>query len=248
MIDFHTHILPNMDDGAKNVEISGNMLAQEYEQGVKEILLTPHYYGKRTESQFLLMRAEACETIKAHLPDGMKVRLGAEILMTGVNDPTDEALCALAIEGTKCVLFELPYGEWNEMLLARISDFIADTGYAPVIAHVERYEEILKNPAIVTMLVNMGCYIQVNAEAFLDKRTKGFAYALLKHGLIHCLGSDAHNDTDRAPNLKNLQDEWFARGKETEWDELQWCMRTLLSGERLMKPYGKVRKFAKWYF
>jgi protein-tyrosine phosphatase len=248
MIDFHTHILPRMDDGAKNVAVSAEMLKQEYEQGVKEILFTPHYYGKQTAAQFLSMRAAAYEDVKPYLNQGVKARLGAEILITGVNDPTDDALCAMAIEGTKCVLFELPYGEWNERLLDRISSFIADTGYSPVIAHVERYKEILNNPAIVTMFVNMGCYIQVNVEAFFNKYTKGFVSALLKHGLIHCLGSDAHNDSDRAPNLKKLQDEWVAKGKEAEWDELQWCMRTLLSGERLMKPYGKVRKFAKWYF
>ena len=248
MIDFHTHILPQIDDGAKSPAVAAEMLKMEYEQGAKEVLLTPHYYGKYTESQFMLLRAEAHDKVKPLLPDGVKARLGAEILITGVNDPADEALCALAIEGTKCVLFELPYGAWNERLLPRISNFIADTGYSPVIAHVERYEEIWRNPVIVTMLVNMGCYIQVNADAFFEKHTKGLAYALLKHGLVHCIGSDAHDEKLRKPNLLKLKEEWQAKGREAEWDELQWCMRTLLSGERLMKPYGKVRKIGKWYF
>ena len=64
MIDIHTHILPNMDDGANSVATSEQLLLMEAEQGVKEVVLTSHYYGKRTVEEFIALRAEALEKIQ----------------------------------------------------------------------------------------------------------------------------------------------------------------------------------------
>jgi protein-tyrosine phosphatase len=248
MIDFHTHILPGIDDGAKTPSISARMLDKEIEQGVKEVVLTPHYYGKESVAQFLSLRSEAYDALRAQNITQIKFRLGAEVLLTGVNDPDNELLCHLAIEGSRCVLIELPYARWNESLFDKISDFIADTGYSVVIAHAERYEELLKNPALVTLLADMGCYIQLNTSAFVHTHTKKFAFALLKHGLVHCLGTDAHNDEDRAPDYVSAKMAVEKAGYQAEWDEIQWCMTKILHGERLLKAYGTVKKFGKWYF
>lgn len=248
MIDFHTHILPGIDDGAKTPSVSAKIMLQDEQQGVKEIVCTPHYYGNISAAQFLSLRSEAYDAIRPLTPEGIKTRLGAEVLLTGVNDPDDESLCSLAIEGTRCVMIELPYESWRESLFEKISDFIANTGYSPIVAHVERYAEIMKNPALVNLLVNMGCYIQVNTGAFLNKYSKKFALALLKHGLIHCLGTDAHDDENRAPDYAAAKAVVEKAGYQAEWDEVQWCMTKLLMGERILKASGRVKKFGKWYF
>ena len=249
MIDIHTHILPNMDDGASSVDVSAELLKMEAEQGVREIVLSPHYYGKRTVEEFIALRQEALNKIRAVIPEGIKVRLGAEVLMTGINDPSDEALCALAIEGTKCVLLEFPFTlRWSPLLFDRVADFVLETGYTPIIAHTERYLEVIKNPSIVTQLVQMGCLIQVNSCAFIEKRTRRLALALIKHGLVHCLGTDAHDLDRRLPDYaeaKALIGKW---GYASEWKEIQWQMGKILAGERVNKPYEKVKKFGRIYY
>ena len=249
MIDFHTHILPNIDDGANSVAVSAQLLAMEAEQGVTEIVFTPHYYGKRTVEEFIALRENAVEQIRGSMPNGMKVRLGAEVYLTGINDPTDEMLCDLAIEGTKCVLVEFPFSTaWSDRLLERVNSFIADTGYTPVIAHVERYAEALASPSVVFELVRMGCLIQLNTRAFTEKSTRRFAFALLKHGLVHCIGTDAHDLENRAPDYLSAERAVEKVGFDAEWTELQWCMRMTLAGETIRKPFSPVRKFGKFYY
>ncbi len=249
MIDIHTHILPNIDDGADSVSTAAELLRLEWEQGVKEVVCTPHYYGTRTTEEFIALRAEAKARLEEYIPLGMKVRLGAEVMITGVNDPTDEALCSLAIEGTKCVLFELPFtARWSNRVLDRINEFIINTGYTPILAHVERYNEVLENPEILSYLVQMGCLIQINTHAVIDKKQRRFALALLKHGLLHCIGTDTHDTQHRAPDYQEAKRIICKAGKSDEWTDLQWCMKKILAGEALRKPFGRIKKIGKWYF
>ena len=249
MIDIHTHILPDIDDGADNVSVAAELLRMELNQGVKEVVFTPHYYGKISVEEFLAKRAAARESIETLIPRGLKVRCGAEILLTGINDPTDEAICALAIEGTKSVMFELPFTEeWTDRLLDRIASFIDETGYTPIIAHVERYAEALENPYMVTALVQMGCLIQVNTHAFLNKSTRRFALALMKHGLVHCLGTDTHDTDKRAPNYALAKELLRKKKRVDEFTNAQWCMKKILAGEAIRNPYGCVKKIGRYYF
>ena len=249
MIDIHTHILPNMDDGAISFDVAVELLKMEAEQGVQELVFTPHYYGKTTVQDFLSARAEAFKKIQNAIPQGLKTRLGAEVMMTGINDPSDEALCSLAIEGTKCVLLEFPFTlRWSSLLFERVSDFIAETGYTPIIAHIERYREVARNPLLVTQLVQMGCLIQLNACALIDKRSRRLALALIKHGLVHCLGSDTHDLERRAPDYAKAKTQIERLGGESEWKEIQWQMGKILAGETTHKPYDNVRKFGRWYY
>ncbi len=249
MIDFHTHILPNIDDGASSVSVSQRLLAMEAEQGVTEVVFTPHYYGKRTASEFLALRENAVDQIRIFVPEGMKFRAGAEVHLTGINDPTDEALCELAIEGTKCVLVEFPFSTaWTDRLLERVSSFIADTGYTPILAHAERYATALASPSVIFELVRMGCLIQLNTRAFTEKSTRRFAFALLKHGLVHCIGTDTHDTENRTPDYLSAERAVLKAGYEAEWTELQWCMRMVLAGEAVRKPFSPVKKFGKFYF
>ena len=155
MIDIHTHILPHIDDGAKDTATALAMLHKEWEQGVEEVVLTSHFYGRhRSPEQFLEKRNAAFERLRLQLPEGLKVRLGAEVHFTGRNMPENEELCRLAIEGTNYILIEFPFTTaWTGELLDRLNDFILDTGYTPIIAHAERYSEIKKCPALISELV-----------------------------------------------------------------------------------------------
>ena len=79
MIDMHTHLLPAIDDGAKDAQTAAELLRLEREQGVKELVFTPHFYGDVTTETFLINRQNAYKKIREFVPQGMRVRLGAEV-------------------------------------------------------------------------------------------------------------------------------------------------------------------------
>ncbi|MBQ9113333.1 MAG: hypothetical protein IJY05_00205 [Clostridia bacterium] len=246
MIDMHTHILPHIDDGAKDSTMSAFMLKKEAEQGVSAVVLTSHYYGKKYgPSHFLERRASAFERIKNKIPEGLEIRLGAEVYFTGVNVAEPDELCKLAIEGTKYILMEFPFTEkWTYELLDKLAEFIGETGYTPIIAHVERYREIKKRPAYITELIDMGCLIQVNTKAFLDKKEKKLVYALLKNGMVHCIGTDTHDLENRAPNYAEAKETAKKAGFEKEWSKIQADMEKILADEKVsVSPPKLLRKF-----
>jgi len=124
-IDFHTHILPAVDDGSKSVEESLEMLAMEREQGVETVVLTPHFYPQSDRPhRFLDRRQRAFEKLMAaggaeQLP---RFRLGAEVYyFNGIG--SWEGLKDLAIEGTKYVLIEMPFTKWTGRMYDELEEF-----------------------------------------------------------------------------------------------------------------------------
>ena len=250
MIDIHTHILPHLDDGAKNTQMSIAMLKALQQQGVETVVFTSHYYGKRsTPDAFIQRRNGMFDRIKDQIPAGMQVKLGAELHFTGINMPESDELCKLAIEGTKYILVEFPFTTaWTGELLTRLSDFMRETDYTPIIAHVERYSEVKKNPALASELVNMGCLLQVNAPSFLDKRERKLAFALLKHGFVHCLGTDAHNMDMRAPDMTTAKNAVGKAGYLDAWERAQNIMKDVIEGRQVRVEYNSpIKKILGMY-
>ena len=237
MIDIHTHILPHIDDGAKDSATAIAMLNMEREQGVHTLLLSPHYYGKtRSPKEFLEKRQEMYARIREQIPTDLQIRLAAEVHFTGINPIDDEEMCSLAIEGTEYLLVEFPFTTaWTASLLDRLSQFVYDTAYTPIIVHVERYQEVKKKPALLTELIHMGCLLQVNTGSFLGGKDKGFAYALLKHGLVHCLGTDTHDAEDRAPDYAQAKQALERAGFGQEFEQIQENMRCILDNQPIAK-------------
>lgn len=245
MIDLHTHILPHIDDGAKDSSVTAEILRKEVEQGVKTVVFTPHYYcKKRTPEQFVEKRARMFEHIQPLIPENLSVRLGCELHFTGLNMPEFEELCKLAIEGTKYILLEFPFTTaWSGELLDKVNEFIEETEYRPIIAHIERYREVQKNPAYASVLVDMGCLLQVNADSFLDKRDKKLAFALLEHGLVHCLGTDSHDAELRSPKYTEAKAAIYEAGLGNLFEQAQENMRAILADEEVeLMDYTPVKK------
>ena len=250
MIDIHTHILPHFDDGSKNTDMSVAMLKTEAGQGVDTVVLTPHYYGKkRSPSDFIEKRTNLFEHIKPYIPSGMKVVLGAEVHFSGVNLADYEELSKLSIGDTKYILIEFPFTSvWTKSLLETLYEFMSETGCVPIIAHAERYNEVRKKPSLISELVEMGCLIQVNATSFFDKQQKKLALAILKHGYMHCIGSDAHDMSLRSPDW-SVQEFFYKEGYTEEWKRAQEIMQEILAGEPVSIERGKsIKKFMGKYF
>ena len=200
MIDFHSHVLPGIDDGSDSVSTSLAMLEMWREQGITKICATPHFVAERTTPIRFLQRRNAAfsELRSAAGNGGPELLLGAEVRFFDGISAADE-LPMLCLEGTKLLLIEMPFTRWTERMLGEVTE-ICRRGLIPVAAHLERYLSF--NPKkIIRRFMDMDILIQCNAEFFLERRTERKALSLMREGRIHFLGSDAHNLSSRAPDL-----------------------------------------------
>ena len=250
MIDFHSHVLPGIDDGAKDVEMSVAMLKESKRQGVTTVVCTPHYSGrKRSPEWFKERRNAAYERLKPHSPDGMELRLGAEVFFPEDSVLSNEQLSRLCIDGTRYVMLELPFcPKYSERLFERIESFIAETDCIPLIAHVDRYPAVWKNPNIVGRLIDMGCVIQLNADAFAFKEIKGFAKVVLEKGMAHAIGSDMHNMDKRAPSMNKYAEAIPALGLEEQGERVMQTSADILADRVVSAESKPIRKFLGKYF
>ena len=130
-----------------------------------------------------------------------------------------------------------------------MEDFISSTDYIPVIAHVERYDEARKKPALLSALVDMGCLLQVNTQAFLKKEDSAMAFALLEHGLVHCLGTDTHNMQERPPEYTAAKEAIEEAGLYDRFEKIQENMLALLEDKPITVEKAKpVKKFLGLYY
>lgn len=209
MTDLHTHILPWMDDGARDVGMSLRLLREEAAQGVTTVALTPHFYRYReTPRAFLERREKAASALQGcvkSLPQGdmdtlPRLILGAEVAWAPHMAEWPE-LRELCYEGTDYLLLEPPMSPWTGQVFSHIYALMEQTGITPVIAHIERYFRGQKAEALTEML-SLGCPVQLSAEALTSFAGRRKALRCLKEGKAKLLISDCHNTGDRAPNLK----------------------------------------------
>ncbi len=181
--------------------MSLEMLGEAARQGVTVQVLTPHYYPwKESIEDFLSRRAESAAELRAALRPGLpRLLTGAETAFSP--HMTKQNLSDLCIEGTRLLLIELPFESWDDRVINGISSLSLDLGYHVVLAHVERYIGYKGNPEMLAELTRLPIHIQLNAEAFSGffARRKALSFFRLDCGVL--LGSDAHNLTNRRPNL-----------------------------------------------
>lgn len=202
IIDMHCHILPGVDDGAKDLETSLAMLEASRDQGVQCMVATPHFYATRDRVDAFLARREAAwEVLKSRTgSDFPEVMLGAEVaFFQGISRA--ERLDALRIEGTSSMLLEMPFRPWSQNDVDEVSQIIEKHGYTIIIAHIERYLAMHGNTGFIMDLLDMPVKIQINAECLLDWRQRGRMLKMLRNGDVHLLGSDCHGMLHRPPNL-----------------------------------------------
>lgn len=208
VIDVHCHILPDIDDGAKNERITKRMLMTAYEEGIEGIVATSHFFcgsdSKRVQRTQLRYQ-EVRKWWKKLNPEN-ELYLGNELYYgEGIVDALEQGL-ALTMNGTRYVLVEFPvYAEFSTIRTAVQKLMYA--GYVPILAHIERYE-CLKKKAEVQELAEMGAYMQTNASAVLGDlgfRKKHFLLMLMKNRLIHFIGTDAHGSRKRKPQIRQCR-------------------------------------------
>jgi len=205
LIDFHSHILPGVDDGSKNTQMSLELLRRQWEQGVGHVVLTPHFYAEHdTPEHFLRKRDEAMACLQAAVnqEQGMpQLYLGAEVAyFRGISECDD--LPRLCIHDTKYVLVELPMVHWDDRVYTELTEIRHKQGLTPIIAHVDRYLPRFGAKKMLTRLAQLPVLIQANAEAFTQRSSAALMLWMLGRGNLHMLGSDTHDLTERVPNLE----------------------------------------------
>lgn len=201
MYDFHSHILPGIDDGSRNVDESLAMLREMSQQGITHLALTPHFYPDRANPiQFLKKRQLSWQRLAPKLERDMpKIKLGAEVYYFEGLYLSDDIL-SLCLEDTSLLLLEMPFSKWSTRMVNHIIELNGRQNLQILLAHFERYLPYQSKSTWDTLLQN-GILIQSNADFFLDRFTRRTAMKMLKNGNIHVLGSDCHNMVKRKPNL-----------------------------------------------
>lgn len=206
--DFHSHILPEMDDGASDSNISVDMLLHLKQQNVDLSCLTPHYshhresvkhfLTRRTESYHKLIQALHQRKSENHVPH---IKLGAEVRVeTGLMDEPD--LQKLCYTGTNALLLEFPFSKLENRIYETVENIVLRYQITPVIAHFERYSTFYSQEDRERILSLPNVIIQVNSETLQHFTGKKFALSLISQGIPVILGSDAHDMKQRPPDIE----------------------------------------------
>ena len=206
LYDIHCHILPGVDDGSRNMEESLWMLNKEYNEGVRHVILTPHFRYDMFEPHMNIVTRQFMQLRRAAMnigEDGMRLYLGCEL-----HSSMDMVECLkkgrrLTLAGSRFVLVEFSNGDEKSYIEERVRSLLMN-GFIPVIAHVERYKATRNDIGFLRELKDMGAYIQVNADTIsgLDGLgAKIFAKKVMKSGLLDFVGSDGHRQTERIPEI-----------------------------------------------
>ena len=211
MIDIHSHIVFDVDDGPKTIEDSRALLEESYRQGVRTIISTSH----RRKGMFETPEAKIEENFKQvqelakEIADDLTVLYGAEIYYTSdILDKLEQGkIPRLADSQYALIEFSMitPYKEIHTAL-----SNVLRLGVTPVVAHIERYHCLENDEKKVRDLINMGCYTQINSSSVLKPKLFGDTYKFMKKraqfflekDLVHFVASDMHNLDPRPPYMQ----------------------------------------------
>ncbi len=227
-VDFHTHILPKMDDGSPSAEESVRMLGSSVRGGISCVVLTPHFLAEHDNPERFLARREHClERLREVWKEKKPFLIpGAETAyFDGISSMS--ALPEMCLGQSRCLLLEMPYCPWTERMISEVMSLSGRGGYRIVLAHAERYLRFQKSD-VFYRLIDRGVRLQTNAGFVIDWRTRRKALRLLKEGWIHLLGSDSHNMEHRPPNLGEACRILREKGYEDELRAIMNCAVRLL--------------------
>lgn len=210
MIDIHSHIVFDVDDGPKSREESKTLLAEAYSQGVRTIVSTSHRRKGmfETPEEKIAANFRQVQEIAKEVADDLTIMYGAEIYYTrDVLDKLENQIIP-TLNGSRYALIEFsmntPYREIHSALSS-----VLMLGITPVVAHIERYDALENNEKRVRELINMGCYTQINSFHVLKPKLFGEHYKFMKkraqyfleRDLVHVVASDMHNLDRRPPYM-----------------------------------------------
>lgn len=205
IIDIHSHILPEIDDGAQNLTETKKLLKNAWDHGTCAVIATPHYNRRRgyTPSSKQIRRAlDVTRQVAREINPNFRIYSGMELQYTSRAIEDLEAGRVLTLNNTNHLLVEFSPTDPYEVIRSALQR-IQFAGYQPVLAHIERYEALRKSVEQAADIKNLGVRIQVNGMSLTGKNRvyKKYARTLLKNDLIDCIASDAHDSRLRPTTL-----------------------------------------------
>ncbi|MCI8307175.1 MAG: histidinol-phosphatase [Lachnospiraceae bacterium] len=201
-IDIHTHIIPGVDDGSKNIEETVSMLETAYNQGIRTMYATPHYgSGKeRYDREYLIKQYELVKEKACQIGDGIEILLGNEIYYRHGTVDEIKSGQALTMNNTKYVLIEFDVDIRYKELYSALQKIVL-SGYRPILAHIERYYCLHKKFDLLYAIKSLGVCLQINASSVIPKiqSEASFCRKAIRDGYISFLGSDCHSAGWRPP-------------------------------------------------
>lgn len=209
--DIHAHILPGLDDGARDWEAAVAMAKMAVQSGVAAMAATPHCglpdqdmegRAERVRRRVGALRKKLAEQkIPLVICEGMEIfgtEETAELLRQGM---------LLTLNDSRYPLIEFPFWDYG-MQATRILEQVCRLGYVPVVAHPERYVYVQQDPALLNLWADMGCLLQVNRGSLLGRfseQAQMLSWAMLDRGFVCTVASDAHSPVSRTPWMEDIE-------------------------------------------
>ncbi len=196
MIDIHTHILHNCDDGSDSLELSIEQITNMIAKGITDVVLTPHYMNSYVETDAKIIDIQFEKLLEATADLDINLHKGGEIFLNpGVEEKIDKDLC---IGNTSYILVETNMGEFTPDIYEILYKLVRK-GLKPILAHPERYNYIMNDPEMAEDFLHRNVYLQVNAGSVLGlygTKIAKTAWYLINNGFVHFIASDNHCKID----------------------------------------------------
>lgn len=203
-VDIHCHVLPGLDDGARDLDQALAMLRVAVQDGTSILVATPH--ARRCDAHTVRVTAELLRESAAQQELPLELLVGMEEQLLPDLLERLQSGAALPIGDTRWVLVELPdWTQWPTTLPAQLLE-LRSAGFRPILAHVERYIPIQREPALALEAIQAGALLQVNADSLFGQNGHAAQHAaarLVRAGAVSILASDAHSPDWRAPRLRD---------------------------------------------
>lgn len=208
MIDLHNHLLPGLDDGARNVQSAVDLARLAVADGISHMVCTPHIHAGRYDNSWADIQAARDVFVVALKKAGicLQVAAAAEVrLDTRIMEAiSNRALPFLGRwEGFQVLLLEFPHGD-IPLGAERLTAWLLRHQVMPMIAHPERNKAAIRNPSKLRPFIEQGCLLQVTASSligYFGPAAQSLAQALLADNQVSILASDGHNQQHRLPIL-----------------------------------------------
>lgn len=253
MVDLHCHLLPNVDDGSKSMEVSLRMAQEAVDNGVTHALLTPHHMNGRYinhKQDVIRLTKQFTDELKRHnIPltvfPGQEVRINGNLLEALDNDDI-----LFADTGNRYLMLEFPDDDVPHYTNRMIFD-LQQRGITPVIVHPERNTMIMDKPDLLYKLLQKGCLSQITASSYVGtfgKKVEKFSKKLIANGQGYIFASDAHDLPGRKYEMRQAFEKLNHEFGEQIAQSYADNARAIVNGENVfLNDLRKLRKKQKFW-
>ena len=208
MIDIHNHILIDVDDGPKTKEDAIALLKQANDEGVTEIIATPHHLSPTFDNAYdnVQQKLNQLSELQETKDLGIKLYPGQEIRISDQVLPQLRKGEAIGLNHSRYLLIEFP-SRGVPHYANRLFFELQSEGYIPIIAHPERNKEISQNLDVLYNLINQGALAQLTSsslQGIQGKKIQKISIQMIENNLVHFIASDAHHESQRPFIMKSL--------------------------------------------